>query len=201
MANEFDFPKIFSEQFKFNMGPWLTEKSEHSLRALVELRKDLLKIEEEIDKQTLGYILSDLSEAMFQMTKIYSFSLGSNYCAGDEGLLFDKLDDGFEELKVKYGILDKTSKQIENEINDIKKEEKELFYKKLNEYIELAQYPGRSLLQELFEQHSHLINEQTINGRLLMKIEQDLYRAANSEISWDEFIKETKDVIRYLSKI
>ena len=193
MANEFDFPKIFSEQFKFDMGPWLTEKSEHGLRALVELRKDLIKEENKIDKDILGYIKSDLSEAMFQMTKIYSFSLGSNYEAGDENLLFDKLDDGFEELKVKYGILEKTTKQIKNEV-------KGNFIKKLNEYIELPQYPGRSLLQELFEQHYNLVNEQTLNGRLLMKIEQDLFRAANGEISWDDFILESKNVIRYFFK-
>jgi hypothetical protein len=197
MPNDFDFPKIFSEQFRFNMGPWLTEKSEHGLLALVELRKDIKKIEDKIDKQTLQYIHSDLYYAMFQMTKIYSFSLGSEYESGDEDLLFDKFDDGFEELKVKYGILDKTKRQIENDKLEAEKERRKMFFIKLAEYIKMEQYPGRSLMQELFENHLDYLQEKTIEARFLSKIEQDLYCFANGEISWDDFITGTNETIEY----
>ena len=200
MDNKFEFPKITSEQFRFNMGPWLTEKSEFGLKALVELRKDLLKVEAKIDKETLQCIHSDLSWAFHYISKIYSFSLGSSWDTSDSGLLFDKLDDGFEELKVKYGVLNKTKKQKQEEKRQKQKKEKDVFFFKLNEYLEMEQYPGRSLLQELFESNLNIINEQTINGRLLSKIEQDLYRTANSEITWETFILEAKDTIKYLEK-
>jgi hypothetical protein len=199
MANEFDFPKIFSEQFKFDMGPWLTEKSEHGLRVLVELGKNIKKIEGKIDKDILNYLHSDLSEAMFQITKIYSFSLGSQWEVGDDALVFDKHDDGFEELKVKYGILDKTSKQIEKEKEQSEKERRLIFFNKIKEYLLMEQDPGRSLLQEHFEQHLDFLNEQTTFGRYMTKIEQDLYRMANGEIPWSDFIFEANGTMDFLS--
>jgi hypothetical protein len=191
---KFDFPKIFSEQFKFNMGPWLTEKSEFSLQSLLELRKDLIKIEDKIDKETLEFIQSDLSGAIYDITKIYSFSLGTNFDASDGALIYDKLDEGFEELKVKYGLLEKTSKQL-------LKEKYAAFFNKLHEYLEMEQFPGRSSLQELFENNSQLFSEQSINGRLLAKIEQDLFRMANGEITWNNFVSETKDLQKYFIKL
>lgn len=188
-----EFPKILSDQYRVDMGPWLTEKSEYSLKALLELRKDLLKIESKIDEQTLHYIQTDLQEALYDITKIYCFSLGGDFNPNDASLIYEELDDGFEELKVRYGILDKTNKQK-------KTEKREIFLQKLNEYLDMDQFPGRSMLQELFENNLSLLNDKNINSRLFTKIEKDLYRVANSELEWDKFITETKNLLIFLSK-
>ena len=193
MDEKNNFPKITSEQFKYDMGPWLTEKSERALFALIQLRKTLINIEKNLDEEYKRYLNIDLSNAMHQVTKIFSFSLGSDYSAGDESLPFDKLEDGLDELKVKYGLIDKTNKQIEIE-------KYEAFIKKVYEYISLEQYPGRSLLQELFENNILYLNQKSFIGPYLMKIEQELYKAANGELSWNEFIIEAKKILDYVFK-
>jgi hypothetical protein len=194
MDEKNNFPKITSEQFKYDMGPWLTEKSERALFALIQLRKTIINIEEKIDKENNRYLNIDLSNAMLQLTKIFSFSLGSDYSAGDECIIFDKLEDGLDELKVKYGLIDKTDKQIQIE-------KYETFIKKIYEYILLEQYPGRSNLQELFENNIFYLNQKSFIGPYLIKIEQELFKAANGELSWNEFIIEAKKILDYIFKI
>ena len=97
MSEKYNFPKIFSKQYKYDMGPWVTEKAEYSLRSLLDLRQDILKIEDKIDNDILSQIHSDLSGALYDITKIYSFSLGAIFEPGDADLFFDKFDDGFDE--------------------------------------------------------------------------------------------------------
>ena len=187
------FPKIFSEQFQHDMGSWLSEKSESALLSLVLLKKTILCIEDKLDSSIANTLNNDIFSAMTQVTKIFSFSLGSDYNAGDENLLYEKLDDGFDELRVKYGLLDKTNKQIETE----KYGE---FLSKINEYISMEQYPGRTFLQELLEKYSFYINEHSIIGHYLIKIERELYKVANGEKEWAEFISETKSTLSLVSK-
>ena len=189
-----NFPKIISEQFPHDMGPWLTEKSEYALKALVELRKDIIKVEGDIDKTTLDYIYNDLSYAIFQLTKIYSFSVGSKWDNQDEDLLFCKLDNGFEELQVKYGLLDKTSEQIH-------KEKIDNFYATINEFLNMEQDPGRTLLQELFENHTYMLNDSTLSARLLKKIDKILWEVADGQKPWTEFVSEAKVILTDILRI
>ena len=189
-----DFPKMLSDQFQHDMGPWLSEKSEAALKALIELRKDIRNIKSSIDQTTLGYIDGDLSDAIFQLTKIYSFSVGSKWELGDEDFIFCELDDGLEKLQVKYGLLDKTTQQIHYE-------KIQNFYNKIAEYLEMEQYPGRSLLQELFENYLYLVQGETLSGRLLKKIDSNLWAMANEGKPWVEFTAEAKKILADIRKM
>jgi len=188
MGMDYSYPKIMSEQFKHDMGPWLTEKSESCLKTLDFLRKDLLTVEKNIDKEILKYIHQDILMALSYITKIYSFSVGSEWNDNDVDLVFDNPDDGLEKLQVKYGLLDKTSKQKENE-------KKEAFVNKIKEYVSLEQYPGRTLLQQLFENHLFYLNPETSEGRLFKHVDDELEKMANGETPWLEFSAYVKKIL------
>jgi hypothetical protein len=187
---DFDFPKIMSEQYPYDMGPWLCEKSEHGLKALVEIRKDLLKIanNDTIEKDIKDWLNYNLSYTMFQLTKIYAFSNGADWNPADEDILFDKLDNGLEELQVKYGLREKTTEQVETENYAD-------FISKLKEYVEMEQDPGRSLLQGHLDNHTSYIEDHTWNGFFLRKIEKLAYKVANGELDWSDFISQAKKLV------
>jgi hypothetical protein len=180
--------KIMSDQFRHNMGPWLTEKSENGLESLVEMRKVFVEKKDSLDPELLEYLNTLISGVMWDLSKIYSFSLGTAWEPADRDLLYDKLNDGFEELKVKYGMLDKTTKQK-------KKDDYDEFLKKIGEYLELDQVPGRTYLQGLLDNNSKFIDVKTISGMLLRKMETELYNVANGQLSWHDFLVLAKELI------
>jgi hypothetical protein len=177
------FPKIMSEQFPSDMGPWITEKSEHGIKALIEIAKLLPEINnsKDISDDTKHWLYVSLAEAMDKLNVLYAFSCGINTGSGNANLLLEKHEKGLEEVKVKYGLLEKTTEQIDIE-NQI------YFYEKLNEYLQMEQYPGRTLLQELFENNIKYLNERTDNAMFLKRIDSKLFKMANGEIEWEEFI-------------
>jgi hypothetical protein len=181
-----DYPKIFSEQFPHDMGPWITEKSESGLKALLEVRKLLVNNSSKIDKVLLDDFNYSLYYAICQMSTLYNFSLGTSFDKSDADLIFDRLDDGFEEMQVKYGLLDKTSKQIEEE-------DYNSFITGICDYLEMEQVPGRTLLQGLLDSNIKYLEENTFNSRLLHSIESSLYKVANGELAWTDFVIEAKE--------
>jgi len=182
------FPKIMSEQFPYDMGPWITEKSEHGIKALIEIAKLLPEINnsKDISDDTKHWLYLSLSEAMDKLNVLYAFSCGINTGSGNETILLEKHEKGLEEVKVKYGLLEKTTEQIETE-------NRTSFYEKLNEYLQMEQYPGRTLLQELFENNIHYLNERTFNAMFLKRIYNKLSQMANGEIDWTTFIEQATE--------
>jgi len=178
------FPKIMSEQFPYDMGPWITEKSENGIKALIEISKLLPEINnsKNISDDTKNWLYISLSEAMDKLNVLYAFSCGINTGSGNERILLEKHEKGLEEVKVKYGLLEKTTEQIEIE-------NRTFFYEKLNEYLQMEQYPGRTLLQELFDNNIQYLNERTDNAMFLKRIDSKLSKMANGEIDWETFLE------------
>ena len=65
----------------------------------------------------------------------------------------------------------------------------------IKEYITLSQYPGRSLLQELFEKHPFYVKEETSEGSFFKHILDELNKMANGEISWEDFTSYIKKIL------
>jgi len=185
------FPKIMSEQFPYDMGPWITEKSEKGIKALIEIAKLLQEINnsKDITDDTKHWLQASLSEAMDKLNVLYAFSCGINTGSGNERILLEKHEKGLEEIQVKYGLLEKTTEQFEKETEQKETENRTAFYKKINEYLQMEQYPGRTLLQELFEDNIQYLNERTINAMFLKHIDNNLFQMANGEIDWETFIE------------
>ncbi|MFP3043374.1 hypothetical protein LQZ19_16290 [Treponema primitia] len=200
-----DFPIIKSEQFPHDMGPWLMEKSENALKAVIELQKLLagnipnvkrfdgnplapydiqnLTLKDEVN-ETLQAVLWDL-------TKIYAFSNGTVWDPSDRDLVLEKLDEGLEELQVKYGLLEKTKKQKH-------REQYTMFINKIEQLLNGERSPNRTLLHELFDNNRNIIDKNTVKGRFLNSIEDELDMVTNGLLEWPEFVIKTKD---YLTKL
>ena len=188
-----NFPKIISDQFPYDMSPWITEKSEGGIIALIEIAKLLPEIEKskDISEDTKHWIQRCLFEAMSKFNLLYAFSCGINNGSGNEVLLFEKHEKGLEEVKVKYGLIDKTTEQKNSE-------RRKRFYSKLEKILKMEQYPGRSLLQELFAENNKYLSEKTVNSMFLRKIDYRLSKMSNGEITWEDFITEANKIYKDL---
>ncbi|GHV24812.1 hypothetical protein AGMMS4952_01140 [Spirochaetia bacterium] len=182
---------VTSDQYPYNMAPWLEEKSENVIVRLIEIKK--LLNSNEVNKNSdlikeLNYLILD---TLFDATKILSFSNGGKWDTTDNDIIFKNLDDGFDEIKQKYGMIEKTKKQV-------KKETYENLKNIIIDFISTEQYPGRSFLQELFEKNSDIIDMKTIQGKILSGIENNLYLVSNGEKTWSDFVEDTKEKMNWL---
>jgi hypothetical protein len=202
---EKDFPKIISEQFPHDMGPWLTEKSESALKAVIELKK-LLKNNIPLKKRFEGNPLApydvqnltledEVDEAfqviLWDLTKIYGFSNGANWEPSDRDMVLDKLDDGLEELQVKYGLLDKTKKQEQQE-------QYNTFVNEIKHLLSGERSPNRTFLHEIFDNNRNIIDKKTIQGRIFINIEKELENVTDGVLEWSDFVIKAKEYLAML---
>jgi hypothetical protein len=185
------------------MAGWLWEKSENSLKEVMELMK-LLKgnistkqrfkdnplAPYETQKMTLQDEINEVLQALlFDMTKIYSFSVGSKWEVTDRDLILENLDDGLEQLQIKYGLLKKTKKQERQErYNE--------FIQKLNDLLNGEKVPNRTLLHELFRDNDKFIDEKTILGRILGSIEDELEKVTHGDQDWETFVTNANNLLK-----
>jgi hypothetical protein len=203
MKNE--FPKIISDQFPHDMSPWLTEKSENALKAVIELKK-LLKGNIPLKKCFEGNSLApyevqnltfedEVNEAfqaiLWDLTKIYGFSNGADWEPSDRDLILDKLDGGLEELQVKYGLLDKTQRQIQ-------KEQHNDFINELKRLLSGERSPNRTFLHELFENNRNILDKNTIQGRIFINIENELENVTEGVLEWSDFVIRAREYLNML---
>jgi hypothetical protein len=178
---------IKSDQFPYDMAPWLEEKAENAIKPILEIIKILKK--QNLDDEIVKDLEYNFDYALFDMTKLLSFASGGKWDISDSKVILENPDEGFEEVMYKYGMIFETKKQK----RELKKKIYKDFIKKIYECLELEQFPGRSALQELFEDNSHLIDRSSLEGRALIYIEDCLFKMAHGEINWDTFVKEAKD--------
>jgi len=188
--------RVFSDQFRYNMAPWLEEKAEHSITPIVEVLKIIKNLN--ISEKERNELLGNLECSLFDMTKILSFASGGEWGNGDGRLIIENFDDAFEEIKNKYGMIQETTKQkIETQKKADRQNYKD-FTTKIKEYLELEQFPGRSLLQELIEDNIQFLDNKSLAGRALIFIEDCLYKIANGAIDWATFVSKAKEKLEFL---
>jgi hypothetical protein len=95
--------RVYSDQFRFDMAPWLEQKAEQSIEPIVEVIKLIKTLN--IGEKEKNQLLGDIECSLFDMTKILSFASGGKWDSGDGGLILDNLDEGFEDVKYKYGMI------------------------------------------------------------------------------------------------
>lgn len=99
---EKDF-EVMSSNFHHNMAGWCTEKSENVVKCLNDIlnlikneTKDSDKLREEIEYY--------VGTALWDATKMLSFSCGAKWDTSDRDLIMEKGKTGFNELMIKYGL-------------------------------------------------------------------------------------------------
>jgi hypothetical protein len=188
--------RVYSDQFCFDMAPWLEQKAEQSIEPIVEVIK-LIKTLNIGEKEKIQ-LLSDIECSLFDMTKVLSFASGGKWDSGDGRLILDNLDEGFEDVKYKYGMILETKKQRIEVEKEAEKQRYNDFTTKIKEYLEFDQFPGRSSLQELFEDNTQFLDRKSLAGRMLILMEDCLFRMANGEIDWETFVSEAKEKLEFL---
>jgi hypothetical protein len=184
---------------------WLCEKSESAIKEAIELirllknnipdikpYKDNDKAPPSIQKMTLKDEIDEAFQGLlWDLTKIYSSANGAHWDADDRDLILNYLYEGLEELQVKYGILNKTKKQE-------KQESYENFITRLKELLNGERSPNRTFLHELFNSNRTVIDINTIQGRMLIRIENELEDVTQGDLSWEDFVGKANEYIKML---
>jgi len=188
-----------SEQFRFDMGPWLCEKTEAALKEVIDLIQTMKgnipdkKPYEQYGNYTTLQELFDgaISGVLWDLTKIYSFSTGGNWEPSDRDVISNELEEGLEKIQKKYGLIDKTKKEE-------KDEKYKCFLAKFNELLSGGSVPIRTLVNELFDENIEFLHQNTVQGHILKSIEKELDKVNLGETTWTDFVTSAKDLLKML---
>jgi len=100
---------------------WHREKSQDVVAFLAFLCAELNKIEG-LSQQEKEGIYSNLSAALWNATKVMAYAWAAKWSTEDTGLIMQGGIDGYEEVLVRYGLMEKTNQQIRLEKLQLKYE-------------------------------------------------------------------------------
>jgi hypothetical protein len=172
-----------SPHFPHDMTPWCHEKMRnvvsslaHHVQALRELEKILGPIQAETpgsDYQINAW--EGLGSALYDATKVFSYFCEAPWATTDRDLIIEKGYEGYEELAVKYGVLQKTTRQRDEE-NYLE------FMKRLRVLLKGPRSPNRTELHELIRMHPKSSQHKTIQA-----ISDSLEEVTMGRLDWDTF--------------
>lgn len=189
MSREFE---IHSSNFKHNMAAWCEEKSEYVIIGLARI-VDLVKSQKDLPPEFQEELQSFLSPILWDVTKIFAFSCGAEWSTADSGLIFDNGYAGYEELAVKYGLLDETSESKRMREISLKKRELSLFLNKFFELLEGDKSPNRTLIHELLASCK-------IKHVMITQLSNLIEQVTMGELTWEKFIPSAKSLLNELAK-
>lgn len=131
-------PRMISPRFPFDMSGWCEEKATHVVEGLARL-VDYLRDRDEIDCEAVEVALGAV---LLDATKILSFASGGDWSLEDRDTIMDRGYEGYEDVAVKYGVLQETRGQ--RHIREVKE-----FAQQFRSLIEGPRAPNRTMLHEL----------------------------------------------------
>lgn len=161
--------EISATGYQHNMASWCSEKSETVLRAISETLRIAMQ---EPRSDRMEDIIEALRPAIFNATKLLSFSTGAQWSIEDVAAVRDRGLDGLESVLGKYGVLVQTSRQrlIQRD-------------KEIVDLLVGDPHPSRTLLHEMIASM----------GRRDPKIEhlsERLEQVTMGKLSWADFTSE-----------
>ena len=185
--------KSSDSPYNINMAPWCNEKAEFSLVSIVRAI-DKIRETKELEEETKESILSELSTAVFNISKLLSFSCGAHWDTSDPDIIFIEGYTGLEKVMVKYGMLEETTedrkpKEIKRSLPDF-----QALLVNLQTLLEGPRNPNRTLL------HEFLVKIE-FKHPLLDEIKESLEQVTMGEIEWSSFVEKTEESIKHLRKI
>jgi hypothetical protein len=174
-----------SPDYPFDMTSWCQQKSSQAIRSLayhagylIELEKSGLKTE--ID------LYAGLSEALYDITKIFAYFHQAKWSPSDRELILQRGYEGFEELEVKYGLREMTSNQ--NEAEQFRH-----FKETLEKLLCGSKSPNRTELHVLFRNHPKFASEKPF-----IEISNDLEAVTMGKETWETFTASAKKLLKDL---
>lgn len=125
-------PTITSPNHEWEMSSWCVEKANQLVRDLAYA----------INSDERSECRNNLSAALYNATKLLAFITGCDWSPNDVDTIAQHGSDGYEEIAVKYGILERTQKQ-QMKLNQ------QQGIERLRELISGPVSPSRTLCHEL----------------------------------------------------
>jgi len=100
-------PSMTSPRFQFDMADWCVEKAAHVVDQLARLLDDVRGDRDERD----SVVENAIGMALWNATKVLAFASGGEWSPGDRDTIMEAGYKGYENVAVKYGVLDETEAQ------------------------------------------------------------------------------------------
>ena len=163
--------KIYTSKLPYDVTSWCKEKTDSVVKQLANLVQVSYSMElNPHDRETLNFFLY---LALSDSTKLMAFSNGVTWEPNHTDLIADNGLDGYEELKFRYGLLDKTSKQR-------KTEDLSQIVLKLYEYLSGEVAPNRTFIYELLSTSKY-------SDPAFEDIQDKLEEVTMGNLAWDNF--------------
>lgn len=175
-----DKPLITSSHFRYDMGPWLIEKTARVVKSLSE-NLDLAKMSSNL--QLENQIRAVLNDTLHDLTKILSFASGGDWSPNDQELILSHGVTGYERIAIKYGIID------ESYVTNDKRFE--IFTTKFQEYISGDVSSNRTLIHEL-------LVECNLKHKIIDRISMLIDDVSMGNRKWIDFTAEASELLKEL---
>jgi len=174
---------ITSTEFPYNMAQWCVEKSSSLVRELAELA-DIFRTLDIADKELQERMQTLLHGALYQATKLLSFSCGSMYTPDDGTRVFKQGVEGFNAICTEYCVDTSTLYNI------IRSRE---FISKCDLLLSGNRAPNRTYLHDLFAAPVPKSPE-------LEEIREQLERVSMGELDWPTFVSHSRELLQQLNQ-
>lgn len=163
--------EIMSSQEPYDMAHWCEEKSTNVTKNLSHLI-DSINLNVNLPKDEKERLLDYIYNALWDATKLLAFSTGANWHTDDRDIIFNNGYEGYEEIAVRYGILESTKKaEINNSLDSIVNELRTLLD---------GQRSNRTIIHEL-------LDKSPLKNPMIDSVKTYTESVSLGELSWSEY--------------
>lgn len=179
MQSEFE---IRSSDSTYNMSAWCTEKALNVVEALARL-VDAQKSNKTASPEIVS---NNLYAALWDATKLLSFSCGAKWSPSDRDVIFEDGIDGLEKVKIRYGLPSSVLSRIEST--------KTLIVLS-SELLVSERSVNRTSLHELLDKYGHLTHP------ILESVRDKLEKVTMGEMEWQTFTTLALEELKELNAV
>jgi len=173
--------EIKASNFPYDMSPWCSEKSENIISEVACIF-DLLKERKDLPNDFKEELVATLNYIAWNGTKLLAFSNGKEWTPKDSSLINDKGYDGYEEVAVKYNLLEETSR-------DKEKKRLRLFINKFDDYLNGMRAPNRTFIHELLQRCK-------IKNSIIIELADITEKVTMGALTWDSYVVEARSKLK-----
>ncbi len=165
--------EVRSSRFPYDMSSWCAEKTANVGRDIAHLIT--LVDRTDLDYNTKENLRLHLSSAAGDISKLMSFSTGANWSVDDGRAIQSDGIQGYEEVAVKYGLLNKSADECT--ITSLQK-----FLDELSLLVGGDQYPNRTFIHEL-------LRRSDVKHPIFQTASDAIEKVTMREMQWQDFQK------------
>ena len=183
--------RILSDQYPYDMGSWLEEKSQNVLKALSYMHQAISSCAEGmIAKEIEEDLMQWLYPALYDATKILSFASGGHWTPGDRELMIREGLTGLEKVLKEYGLLAETTAEREKAIEQTRRENACRAFGIISQLLDSSRGEFRSQI------HSELrATSVNMEHPALSKLIEETETLMMGDVMWDEYVERARPLV------